>query len=352
LPKNILLVEPNYYTRFPPVGLLKLSSYHKKMGDYTELIKGQGHPKKPPDVIYVTSLFTWAWEPVWDAVKYYKANFPSAKIILGGLYASLLPEHAALSGADEIHKGIVEEVEDLIPDYTLVPDWNGSIIFSSRGCNMNCGFCAVPILEGKLKCTKKSIKHLVWPGHTRIIFFDNNLLQNPHWRDIFDELEDLKMSVDFNQGLDARLITDEVAERMANLKIDSWIRLAYDARDRGKYVKRAIDNLSAVGIRKRRIMVYTLFNYNDTPSDFFERVKEILNWGVVCYPMRYEPIFALKKNEYISPNWSKERLGAVQRARRVIGYGGSFPPYEGLIRKFNAAKDFDEAFKLRPPKRG
>jgi hypothetical protein len=82
-----------------------------------------------------------------------------------------------------------------------------------------------------------------------------------------------------------------------------------------------------------------------------EKVREILNWGAVCYPMRYEPIsglYALKKNSYVSPNWTREEIEMVQRARRVMGAGGSLPPRPKLVKKFNKAKNFYEAFELRP----
>jgi len=352
LAKHILLVEPDYYTQYPPIGLFKLSTYHKEKGNTTELLKGCNYPKKQPDVTYITSLFTWAWKPVWKAVSYYKSWFPEAEVWLGGLYASLMPDHAELSGADHIFNGVFREAEDLMPDYSLDPKWDGSIVFSSRGCDRKCGFCAVPILEGKINSTRSSIKQFLWPTHTRIIFFDNNILANPYWRDILDELYELKKRVDFNQGLDARFITEEVAEKLTRLELDSCIRIAYDMRGMRGHVKKAIDNLAAVGIKKRRILVYALFNYNDTPDNFFERVRDILNWGVVCYPMRYEPIRALEKNIHISPTWDKERLEAVQKARRVIGYGGAFPPYDGLKKKFNLAGNFDEAFELRKPKGG
>jgi len=350
---QILLVEPKYYTKYPPLGLLKLSAYHKLKGDKTELVRGCQLPlMTKPNRIYITSLFTWAWKPVWEAVKYYKTLFPDAEVWLGGLYASLLPEHAAQSRADHIYKGLFKEAEDIMPDYDLVPDWDGSIIFSSRGCNRKCPFCAVPKLEGTINSVKYSIKHLVYPKHTRIIFWDNNILQSPGWRNIFDELEELKLKVDFNQGLDARLITDEVAERLARLRLSSGkgikVRLGYDIRSNGPFVKKAIERLNAVGIKGRRIMVYTLYNYTDDPQDFFERVRELLKWGVVCYPMRYEPLNALKKNAYVSPKWDPVRLEMVQDARRVIGYGGAFPPYQALVEKFEKAKNFDEAFKLRP----
>lgn len=347
--KHVLLVEPNYYTRYPPLGLLKLSSYHKAKGDTTELVRKSKFARKAPDLIYVTSLFTWAWKAVWRAVRIYKAWFPATEIWLGGLYASLLPEHAKLSGADRVHIGIFREAEDVMPDYSLVPKWNGSIIFSSRGCNKKCPFCAVPRLEGEINTVKSSIKHLIWPNHTKVILFDNNILASSSWRSIFDELIELGLKVDFNQGLDAQLLTDEVAKAISKMRIRT-ARLAYDLSNERESVRRAIERLSNAGIEGRRILVYALYNFTESPNEYFERVQDILNWGAVCYPMRYQPCNTLTKNSYVSKEWDERRLGMVQSARRVIGYGGAFPPYEGLVKKFIKAKDFDEAFGLYPEK--
>jgi len=355
---HILLVEPKYYSQYPPLGLLKISAYHKMLGDTVELIHGCGLPKYKPDRVYVTSLYTWAWRPVWEAVRFYKAMYPKAEVWLGGLYASLLPDHAAKSGADYIHVGLFSEAEDLLPDYAILSEserwrnWDGSIVFTSRGCNNNCGFCAVPLLEGKINLAKRSIKHLIWPGHTKIVLWDNNLLQSPYWRDILSEIEELcrdrNMKVDFNQGLDAALITDEVAERLSKLRYPGRIkvRLGYDYKAKGKFVKRAIERLNAHGIKGRSIMVYTLYNYTDDPEDFFERVRNVLEWGACAYPMRYEPIFALEKNKYISPKWDPQRLEMIQKFRRIVGSGGILPPYNALIEKFKRAKCFDEAFSI------
>jgi hypothetical protein len=355
LAKHVLLVEPNYYSKFPPLGLLKLSSYHKSNGDTTELVKSCEMPKRQPDLIYVTSLFTWAWKPVWIAVEFCKRKFPNTEVHLGGLYASLLPKHAASSGADVVYEGIFEEAEGLMPDYELVEKWDGSIIFSSRGCLRKCPFCAVPKIEGSLKSVKKSIKEFVYHKHTSVIFWDNNILAASNWRSVFDELEELNLNVDFNQGLDARLITDEVANRLSRLKLNSGssmkVRLGYDSKQSEEPVKKAIERLHDVGINGRRIMVYTLFNYNDDPEEFFLKVRNILEWGAVCYPMRYEPLdipFALEKNKYISPKWEAQLIEMVHDARRVIGFGGAFPPYQGLIEKFQKARSFEEAFALRP----
>ena len=353
---HILLVEPAYYSKFPPIGLLKLSAYHKLKGDTTELIDfekiDQRIPKKTPKKIYVTSLFTWARQPVWDAVAYYKNEFPKAEVWLGGIYASLLPDHAKLSGADRIYRGLFEEAENIRPDYDLVPDWDGSIIFSSRGCCNKCSFCAVPCLEGKMNSLKKSIRPFVLDQHSKIIFFDNNFLANKYRMNIFKELNDYDKKVDFNQGIDARLINEPIAKKIASLNLDSTVRIAYDSHDQQKYVKKAVDHLIEAGIKKRDIFVYSLFNYTDTPDEFFTRVRDILNWGVVCYPMRYESLYTIEKNSYISPLWDIQKIELVQHARRVIGYGGAFPAYEGLVNKFNKASGFEEAFELYPENDG
>jgi len=344
MPRHILLVEPEYYTRFPPLGLLKLARYHMEV-EKNEVTYVRGCvPEGRPDLIYVTSLFTWAWKPVHDAVKYYKRLYPNAEILLGGPYATLLPEHAEQSGA-KVHKGLFNEAEDLMPAYELIPKWDGSIIFSSRGCVRKCPFCAVPILEGGLNRVKNSIKDFVWPTHTKIIFWDNNILGTSNWRSIMDELKELNKKVDFNQGLDARLINDEVAEKLTKLKMET-IRIAYDQRNMEKAVRNAVERLSAHGISKRKILCYTLYNFDDDPSDLFERVRDLLNWGVVAYPMRYQPItelpYALQKNTYVAPKWDKNSLQTVAALRRVVGFSGIFPPYKALVNRFNQVKGFDE----------
>jgi len=352
LSKHVLLVEPDYYTQYPPLGLLKLSSYHKNIGNTTERVHGNRMDvSREPDLVYITSLWTWAWKPVWEAVRFYSDLFPHSELWLGGLYASLMPEHAALSGVhpSRIFKGVFAEAEDLLPDYSLVPDWNekvgASIVFSSRGCIRKCHFCAVPTLEGSINSAKHSIRHLIWPGHKKVIFFDNNFLASPSWKSVLNEVEELGLKFDFNQGLDARLISPSAAKRISQLDYEKVIRLSYDYRKIGPYVKRAINLLKSNGVDGRSILVYALYNFTDDPDDFFSRMKDILRWGAVCYPMRYEPLRTLYKNRYIAPKWDAVRLNAVQRARRVIGYQGAFVPHEGMLKvKVEKCKTFDDAF--------
>ncbi len=344
---HILLVEPDYYTRYPPLGLLKLGAHHRAKGDSVDLVRSPNTPRARPDAIYVTSLFTYAWRPVHEAVQLYKTMYPEAKVWLGGIYASLLPEHAELSGADEVHVGLFPEAEALMPAYDLVPEWKSTILFASRGCIRRCGFCSVPKLEGRPSDFRYGMRGLLYPGHKSMTFWDNNILGNPNWREVFDEVAEWGIEVDFNQGLDGRLLTEEVADKVARCKMRT-IRLAYDYIGVGPYIEKAIHRLRELGVSPKKIVVYTLFNYVDDPENFFHRVRDLLNWGAVCYPMRFEPLTSLDKNKYVSPKWDAERLSQVARARRVMGYAGAFPPYKGLLEKFNRAEDFDEAFFLRP----
>lgn len=355
---RVLLVEPDYYTRYPPLGLLKLSTLLKQEGNEVRFVRGivlvTGFR---PDHIYVTSLFTWAWKPVWDAVTFYRQLFPKAVINLGGIYASLAPEHAKDAGADKLETGLVRRAEDLLPDYSLVPDWHqkraASILFSHRGCVRACSFCAVPALEGKPFQVRlnTSVRHLIHPEHKSVVLWDNNILGESHWPDVVAELKELGLAVDFNQGLDARFVSESVALALKGLKIPT-IRLAYDHPKIGRFVKKAIYLLTNAGLtdhRKRHIISYVLYNYKDTPQDLFERIRDLLEWGIASYPMRYQPLNgpqAFEKDSYIAPDWSWEELEMVARARRVIGYGGAFPPYEGLRRKFLDARNFNEAFGL------
>jgi hypothetical protein len=346
---NILLVEPDYYTRYPPLGLLKVSAWRKDCGDEVSFVRGTKAVDRMPeqvDRVYITSLFTYSWRPVHAAVAYYRKRYPGAHIVLGGIYATLMPEHARLAGADEVHTGLIQEAEGHRPDYSLVPEWDSSIMFSMRGCIRKCAFCAVPRLEGKITGRGKSVRDFIAPGHKKAVLWDNNILGVPNWQDVIEELASAGVSVDFNQGLDARLITPDVATQLARLKIP-LIRMAYDIPSEGPAVERAIDFLERVGFSRRKIVVYTLYNFTDTPDDFWRRVHELLEWGAVSYPMRYEPLNSLTKNRYISPHWTPTQVETVAAARRVLGVSGAFPPYEGLRAKLREASSFEEAFGLR-----
>lgn len=348
---RVLLVEPEYYTQYPPLGLLKLSTFHKRRGDQVKFVRGRRlFGGFIPDEVCITSLFTWAWGSVWESVHFYKTLFPSAKVRLGGIYASLMPTHAKQSGADEVFTGTSPILDGLVPDYDLVPKCNANIISSTRGCLRKCQFCAVPAIEPK-RASRTTVRELLDPRFRKLVLWDNNFFGAPHWREILEEIQSLQLAVDFNQGIDARLVTDEVVNRLSGVKV-SPIRLAYDAYKSGLQlaIERAIGQLARVGFRKKGMVVYVLYNFKDSPDDLFFRVRDLLRWGVTAYPMRYEPLDSVTKNTYVAADygWTTEALEMVADARRVIGFGGAFPPYKGLVDKFNKARDWHQAMQLRP----
>ena len=366
---DVLLIEPEYYTKFPPLGLMKLASYHKSRGDEVKFVRGINYDLEyNPDKIEITSLFTYAWQPVHKAIEYYRKRFPDAEIELGGIYASIMPERLkSIYPFLHIHIGLFDEAERYLPNYDILngikkwKDWDSSLVFTSRGCIRKCPFCVVPRLEGAISPVLSNIKDYIYPGHKKIILLDNNFLASPKWKTILKELKDIKMPVDFNQGLDARLIDEEKARLLADLKVASHgltFRFAYDYLEEKSAVSNAIDMLSNYGIKRRYILIYTLYNFydynkaiGDTPETFLERINDVLEMKCTIYPMRFEPLDSLKKNQYVSPLWTQNQLDAIPKARRVIGYGGAFPPYDGLVNKFKNAVDFDDAFSLRPEKR-
>jgi hypothetical protein len=167
----------------------------------------------------------------------------------------------------------------------LVPEWHeqrkASIVFSYRGCIRTCSFCAVPKLEGKPFKARSTtrIRHLVHSDHMRVILWDNNILGEAHWRDVVAELKEMQVEVDFNQGLDARLINDESSRALAEINLPT-LRLAYDFVNMHDAMERCVLTLKKALTRSRysHICCYVLYNYKDTPDDLFKRVRDLLAW--------------------------------------------------------------------------
>lgn len=349
---KVLLVEPaksqGYWTTYPPLALLKISAYHKRLGDETELVKGNFELSYKPDIIYITSLFTYAYKPVDGSISFYRSKYPSSRILVGGIYATLCSDtlNSKFARDVEIHKGLYPNAENLLPDYSLVPDWKTSLVISSRGCIRRCRFCSANLLEPEFKALK-TIEKLIWHKHKNIVFWDNNFLASPFRDQILYELAEIGKPVDFNQGLDARLLEEKTIIKLKQINLKQ-IRLAYDTTVIRKPLMNAVKKLKGMGFRGRKIFIYCLYNYRDEPADLLSRIQDILEWGAIVYPMRYEPIEARPKNTYIGRNWDPDQLEMVAKARRVLGYGGAFPPHEGLKKKFLEASCFEDAFRLTP----
>lgn len=204
----------------------------------------------------------------------------------------------------------------LMPDYLketrmkkrdFIQDHNFLATFTSKGCNRNCSFCGVARIEGKFRELKNFIP--------RPIICDSNFLMSSkkHFNKVIDSLKSLK-GIDFNQGLDARLLTSEMASRIAELNIVK-VRFVWDRIDNEKFVFKAIELVRKAGIPKNKISVYCLVGYKDSPRDALYRAKTLIAYGITRpFFMRFQPLNCLKKNKFIGGKWTGFEL------RRFLRY--------------------------------
>ena len=200
---------------------------------------------------------------------------------------------------------------------------NPNATFTSRGCSNHCPFCIVPKIEGDLYELEN------W--EPKPIVCDNNLLacSLAHFDRVIDRLKPIPQ-VDFNQGLDARLLTDYHAKRLAEL--DTYcIRLAWDNTRLEEQFLRAYQLLRNNGFTPQHIRVYVLIGFNDTPGDALYRLQTIKTLGSWPNPMRYQPLDAKVRNEYVSPKWTERQLRRYCRYWSRQAWLGhiSFEEYKG-----------------------
>lgn len=320
--KKILLVEPGYRNLFPPLGLMRISTWRKSMGDLVHFVKenpppdyfGYKQPRLLPnyDEIYITSLFTYNFNEVISCIRKYQSLYPDAKIHVGGILASLLPDLIKKETGISPHIGLLEEAEKYPPDYSLFPKLKFSITFTTRGCPRRCRYCVVPKIEPKFIVRENWEKDIA-PHHEKIIFWDNNWLYSPNFHEDIEKLKKINKPFDFNQGLDCRLFDEEVAKLLSETKIYP-LRFAFDGPHHDGYIQNAIKLAKKHGFSD--IRVYVLYNSPedyDTPEYFYYRIRQLNDLGVAVYPMKYRPINSTRRN-WVSPNWDKEVLRGVKLA--------------------------------------
>ena len=234
------------------------------------------------NTLYLSVPFTWLLPAARSAAQAWPGPVQA-----GGPAVQLMPDYLA----------DVAAVNQPCPVEPLVFH-NPFATFTSRGCPNRCSFCAVPRLEGDL------VELEYW--RPAPIICDNNLLATSrrHFDRVIDRLKPFT-NVDFNQGLEARLLTPHHARRLAELKAPK-IRFAFDHVNEESEVASAIQLCRQQGLKD--FGVYVLIGFNDTPDDAFYRLEKVREWGIRPNPMRYQPLDALGKNEYVAPGWSDREL--------------------------------------------
>lgn len=279
---NVLLLQLD--GKLPNIALMRISSHHRALGDHVELRKaGNARAVQPelydsPDRIYASLIFERT-RPVAEALLHAR---PDA--IVGGTGWSLSTRLSDYG------------IETLDQDYELYPGYAASIGFTQRGCRLKCPFCVVPKTEGKI-ADEQSISDL-WRGdpHPRhIVLLDNDFFGQPQWRSKIDEIRN-GFRVNFNQGINARVIDEEVAAAVASVDYrDERLRYrrlhtAWDNAKDEKRLFRGLELLVEAGIKPDHLMVYMLVGYwpGETHGDRDYRRAKLRDFGARPYPMPYK----------------------------------------------------------------
>lgn len=241
-------------TGFPNLALMKLSAWHKAAGDevkWFDAMFWQG------DKVYSSKAFTFTPEDPY------------------------LPEYTEKGGTGYgIKTTLSEEIEHHVPDYDLY-GLDYSLGFLTRGCPRKCEWCFVPEKEGGIRA-HADIEEFA--RHKNVVLMDNNVLAHDHGIEQLEKIARLGLRVDFNQGLDARLIDDQVARRLAKVKWLHPLRLACDHKGQIDSVRRAVELLRWHNVTPRRYFCYVLVK--DVP-DAVERVRFLKGMDVDAFAQPY-----------------------------------------------------------------
>jgi len=263
-------------SKYHNLALMKLAAYHKQKGDEVEFYNplwGSTY-----DTIYCSKIFR---------ISHKNDGYVRDNMICGGSgfeYLTLLPEY----------------IEHIKPDYDLY-DLKYSLGFTTRGCIRKCEFCIVPEKEGKIR-EHAEVEEFLNPKSNIVILLDNNFLALPSHIKKLQKYIDKGWILDFNQGLDIRLINEENARLLAKIKHKDRIRFAWDnLKDERKIIK-GLELVIKVGIELRDILVYVLIGFNTTFEEDLYRVNKLRNIKneqdlIKTYVMNYNG--KLKSKKYI-----------------------------------------------------
>lgn len=244
---------------FPNLALMKISAYHKAQGDDVEWWWGWGKY----DRVYMSKVFDETYTPDIDE------PWNAAEIVKGGTGYGL-------------DNKLPDEIEHMCPDYSLYPAWTKGKAygFLTRGCPNNCPFCIVCAKEGRKSCKVANLDEW-WNGQKDIVLQDPNLLACRDHMDLLGQLADSKAWVDMNQGMDARMLTEENIEALNRVRIKN-IHFAWDLMDRSEAILKGLNLWKKYGKKDRHGSwgtVYVLTNFNTTMEENLYRIYKLVDMG-------------------------------------------------------------------------
>ncbi len=268
--------------KIPNLALMRVAAHHKALGAEVSLVHGaafeRGLFEGEPDEVYASAIFLKSRPLVERLLRV----FPRA--IVGGTGWDIAKTLESIG------------IDTPALDYTLYPRFRQSIGFTQRGCRLRCSFCVVPQKEGAMRA--EATIPTIWRGDPwprELLLLDNDFFGQENWRGRITEIREGKFKVSFNQGINARFLTDEAAEAIASIdyRDDSMtVKRIYTAWDNLKDEHRlfaGLDRLVKYGVKPHQIMVYVLIGYwpGETTQDRLYRIEKLLDFGARPYPMAY-----------------------------------------------------------------
>lgn len=205
---------------FPNLPLMKISAWHKAHGDHVEWYDAFNGLVEQYDKVYMSKVFSFT--PDFDFPIY------ATEIEKGGTGYCIENVNGKEIFHKERNKNLPDEIEHIYPDYSLYPDLtkNTAYGFLSRGCPRGCNFCIVKDKEGLCSHKVADLSEF-WRGQRNIVLCDANILACNEWEDLLQQLIASKAKIDFNQGLDIRMMTEKKAEMLSQISIKN-IHFAWD----------------------------------------------------------------------------------------------------------------------------
>lgn len=269
---------------FPNLALMKISAYHKALGDAVEWCLPLDHY----DIVYQSKVFSDTYSPdlEWTPI--------ADKIVKGGTGY----------GLDNV---LPDEIEHIYPDYSIYPKLTKDTAygFLTRGCPRHCGFCIVGDKEG-LKSRKVADLSEFWRGQKNIELLDPNMLACKDRMELLDQLIECKAKVNFNQGLDIRFANEEVAEKLGRVRVKR-LHFAWDNPKDNliPYFERFTEAYPRKSSSTK--VVYVLVNFNSTMEQNLYRIYTLRDLGYDPYVMVYDKPHAPKEIKQLQ-RWVNNRF--------------------------------------------